>query len=194
LFRPAGKTSETVEVQGAKFPLYFNVNTYSEFQRVTEEHILPMAFRIIRLSQNVGELGEEEAAIKVFEILSIRNMHALIHGAIQEYDVNGTVTYPCSLDYVGGSLTMPDLIAAIPAMVQGLRGSFPGAEHVPPSVAAQNEESEDETDIAENPPRSDPTNGGTLSTPSDADVLGSLITISEDAPSEVSSSAGENTN
>jgi len=175
-------------VAGEAYQLFANINTIGEFERSSGLHYADLARRAAR---KIGEMRAEgtdpERGFTVADMIPFPAQPALVHAAIQVWR-DGRVTYPVSADTLASVIPLGDWPALVLRVLGVLRTGTPTEKDVP-AVARPTGAPAD----PEQARPSTPVNGGTLFTPSDADILASMTMSSDAPPSEASTSDGRDT-
>jgi len=160
-----------VVIGGKRYHLYFDLNTYVAFERVTEKHFLDFLAGLQETVQAAvvkpteeGKPADVTDALQVLRGISITDIRAFLWAALHEYDSQDEPTWPLTLGKLGRLVDTQTLYDLLPKILNQNADNMRGS-------------GEEEAGTPDRPTKSEvstPEPGGALFGPSDADVLASL--------------------
>jgi hypothetical protein len=169
-----------VEIGGEERELYFNLNTFSAFEDVTQTDVHPDGKRFFEILKDLGtayleaqSTGDAGGGLAMMAKLSLRDIRALVWSAWHTYPdpTQDTPEWPYTLHQVGRMITMADLPRLLPLLMERSFESMPDEAEVRPSL-------EETTAVTNEPQSSPPGVGGVGSGPTDVEHSASRSTDS----------------
>jgi len=163
-----------ITLKGKQHKLFFDLNTFSAFEEVTGKFFLDY---IGDLQEAVKATVEEDSKdpLGVFRRISMKDFRAFLWAALHYYGPDDEPIWPYKLHQLGKLVDVDTMARLVPQVLTGSAENLPNAEE----MDAPQESSSDRPPQPE-APKPAPENGGEVFGPSDAEVLGSLETSSED--------------
>lgn len=166
----------TISLQGDKYKLFFDLNTFSAFEDVTGRFFLDF---IVDLQEAISSLATKhvnEAAGNVTDIsaspstalqflrkVPIKQLRAFIWAALHTYDRDGEPQWPMTIGQLGSRIDHTNIMELIPAIMKGSKDNLPE-----PKPVSEEGDSEDPRPMQSHSPQE---SGGIGFGPSDEDAL-----------------------
>lgn len=152
-----------ISLGGKDRSLYFDLNTFAAFEEVTGKHFLLYLHELQSLASTAQSVSEAERAM-MFCRISMKDIRALLWAAMHEFNLEGKVVWPLTLEEVGSMLDIPTIVQLVPRVMSA------SADNLPPKT--DTEDSERPTKPETKPSNaSTPNVGGVTFGPRDEDVL-----------------------
>lgn len=171
----------TISLQGDKFKLYFDLNTFSAFEDETgrffldfivelQEAITSLAMKQVAESNGANPSTETVAAtpttaLQFLRKVPIKQLRAFIWAALHTYDKHGEPVWPMTVGQLGARIDHTNIMELIPAIMKGSK------DNLPEPKAGVSDEEEQEEDPRPMQDHSLQESGGIEHGPSDDDVL-----------------------
>lgn len=178
---PTNRTVEIKLTNGKKHTLYFDLNTFYQFEEMAgktlpsflvelERSFAPLLVpaskdSVRKTAKTVTITSDTRDITTALSKLSVKDMRALIWSALHEYDGDGEPKWPYTIGKLGGLIDHTNLSAIMVSLMAGISGSMPRADK-------KDTEAKETTRPTPNPET--PLNGGSASGDSDEGILNSL--------------------
>ena len=169
----------SVTLDGKKYKLHFDLNTFEAFETATSKHFLEFLASMqealasipkLKLDKNGSPLPPKPDEMFGFlRKLSIKDLRAFVWAALHDYDRNGEPVWPLTIGQMGRLVTTETIPMIISLVMKGTQDNSPSPDDL--------KETEDGGKDNVRPIRAGettPADGGLDSGPSDATILDSL--------------------
>lgn len=169
-----------VTLDGKRYTLYFDLNTFSKFEEVSGKHFLDFlasmqeAAAVITAGKKkpkTSSKDQDESALAMFTFLrklSIKDIRSFVYSAMHEYDREGEPYWPLTIGQMSRLITAGNMSEMVVLLMQGNSQNAPSSD----DMGSSEESEKARPTIATG--EETPVGGGDLFGPSDASILDSL--------------------
>jgi len=175
----------TLTLGGEKYHLYFDLNTFTAFEEASGKFFLDFLASVQETlkglqdavnaagakSANEAATATEAASFQILRKIGLKDVQTFLWAAMHEYDSNGEPYWPKTRGQVGKLIDVANISTLLPTIIQANVDNFPDAPSTTESSRPTVPKAPDEslTHVS----------GGSVSGPSDAEILDSLTVRSE---------------
>lgn len=130
-----------ISLQGEKFKLFFNLNSFSAFEDITGLFFLDFVVGLEEGIRSIVPAKDEKvdtrAAMQFLKKVSIKNLRAFIWSCLHTYDKDGEPQWPLTLPQLGARIDHTNIMEVVNVIMRGTQ------ENLPEPKAAEQEVDED---------------------------------------------------
>lgn len=174
----------SVTLNGKKYKLFFDLNTFEAFETATSKHFLEFLASMQEALASIPVVKTDKTGKPIpprpeemfgfLRKLSIKDLRAFVWAALHDYDRNDEPVWPLTIGQMGRLVTTETIPMIISLVMKGTQDNSPSPDDL--------KETEDGSKDNVRPIRAGetaPADGGPGFGPSDADILGSMTRNSE---------------